>query len=996
MTRCVLLLFALAGVAVAQDALDETTEWNVTGKGTIEKVDGPGPIEGQTALKCTVDETKRGYVYFRLVPPTPDLTQFEKLRFRMYGGLKNSEVHELVLHDTEHRYAKWRHKNLVACSQDPRWREVEIYLDSPFLDWNTDWKHVASITWRIHMPGGGEGTSSFLLDGVRLVPRAADATPGPDEVVLEHKGYQAVFTKESRFELAGFRTPDGQTISVRTSMQMRRVIAPTPDTEVLALGGRWKWKKVDATADRLHIAYERGDFLHEVTFAWEGGALGVQRRATCLRKGVGEHFSKVSVVWLDEPLDGYLFDRGPQESVGELPLKHMLVLPGNLLAARAKDRPGVAVVFPQRPLFRCSLAGRRFEVMDTGNLGRYELWPGLKIEYKLWIAPLKPGTEALQSRAATRAVCVLLNKQNDPARFCFRPAYQPTRPESAVLASDDKLTLWRTSADAVVAETEQPPTERTDGLKLSLARGETEPLHLVISAKEPMKNVSVRGSALRWGDNVIPAERVRVRYAGYVRIRPATEQEREQQPKLKKKGKKIDCWKFVGEIDRGGEFLETDRLYGGDAKALGPVEDPIYDAPSVHVSPGRNQPVWITLSVPPETPAGTYKGKITLAQGDRELVSVPLEVKVWKFMLPKVTSLRTWYQLWNYPEVLPHWRDYYRDLAEHKVSGFGGMPSRTIKDGETIPTGPFVSLEDGKVAVDWKRYDEVVSFLFDELGMRHAKLPHGKRGGGHTHVYDFVGLKEGTPEFEKAFYDYLCQAREHLKAKGWLDGLDCYIFDEPDKERVEVIRRTAPIIRKAIPEILVFPACTRNTLDLIGILNAWCPAMDHVGIPAGEFSWKRIEEGKKRGDAFLWYNLSHDGLGSPIISHRALPWATWKAGLDGYFVWSINYWGSKKMPYATRYPIGSANYIYPGKTGPVDSLRWEMTREGLEDYDYLVMLEKALAKGHVPAALKKRGQAVLAKARALFPDPRCVIGVSPGELRKIRREIGEILDRLSQ
>ncbi|MEW6360376.1 MAG: glycoside hydrolase domain-containing protein [Planctomycetota bacterium] len=990
-----LLLLVVACGALAQDALDETAQWNVVGDATLEKMDGPGPIEGKTALKCTVDETKRGYMYFRFTPPTSDLTQVEKLRFRLYGGLKNSEVHELVLHDNGQRFAKWQHKNLVACSQDPRWREVEVYLDSPFEDWNTDRKNVTSITWRIHSPGGGQ-SSSFLLDGVRLVPREAEDIPGPAEVVLEQGGYQAVFTKDSRFELAHFRTPDGGTIPVRTSMHMRGVIAPTPEGEVLSLGGKWNWKKVDATAERLHIAYERGDFLNEITFAWQGGALAIQRRATCLRKGVGELFSKISVVWFDEPLQNYLFDRGVQESTGELPLKSTLLPPGNWAAAYAKDGPGAAVIFPQRPLFRCALVGTRFDVMDAGNLGRYELWPGAQLGYDLWIAPLKIGSAAEQSRAAAQAVCAALCQENDPTRFCFFPAYQPHKPESFLLAGDDRLTLWQASSDATINEMQPPPTERAEGVKLFLARGETEPLHLVISAKAPMKNLSVKCSELRCGENTIPADRFRVRYAGYVRIRPTTEHERDQQPELKKKGRTIDCWQFVGEIDKGSEFLTTDRLYGGDAAALGPVEDPLYDAPSVDVVPGRNQPIWITLSAPSDAQPGTYKGNIELIADGRRLAAIPMTATVWKFAVPKVTSLRTWYQLWNHAEVAPHWKGYYRDLAEHKVSGFGGMPGSTPEDGKSIATGPSVRLENGKIVVDWTRFDQVAAFLLDELGMRHAKLPEGKRGGGHVHVYDFLGLKEGTPEFEKAWYDFLCRAREHLKEKGWLDGLDCYIFDEPDKERIEVIRRTAPIIRKAIPEILVFAACTHNTLSLVGALNAWCPAMDHVGIPAGDFSWKRIEEGRKRGDAYLWYNLNNDDIGSPIISHRALPWATWKAGLDGYFVWSINYWGSKAAPYATMYPIGNANYIYPGKGGPVDSLRWEMAREGLEDFDYLVILEKALAEGKAPTPIADRGKAALDRARALFPDPRRMIGVSPRELREIRDEIGQLLDALAK
>ena len=371
-------------------------------------------------------------------------------------------------------------------------------------------------------------------------------------------------------------------------------------------------------------------------------------------------------------------------------------------------------------------------------------------------------------------------------------------------------------------------------------------------------------------------------------------------------------------------------------------------------------------------------------EGEKSLCRIPVELTIWSFSLPKVTSLRTWYQLWRQSPAREQWRAYYRNLAEHKVSGFGSMPA-----------GAKATLVDGKVSIDWTLFDRAGSYLFDELGLRHTKLPYGKRGGGHRNVYSFLGFEIGTPEFEAAFHDYLVQAREHLLERGWLQNIDCYIFDEPDEERIEAIRQTAPIVRRAIPEMRIFPACARNTQPLVGILNAWCPPVAYFGAPLGDFTPERVAAGRARGEVFWWYNQEDNAIGCPVVTHRALPWASWQAGLTGYFVWAINYWECKGMRWSTVFDIGEAMALYPGKDGPVDSLRWEQTREGLEDYDYLVMLEQAATRGDLPAELLTRARKVLSRAKTLFPDPRSQLAANPEELLEIRHEIGTILDTLS-
>jgi len=972
-----LLILAFSSCAWAEPPLDEVGNWSVTGKGEIAKATAPEPVEDKTVLRCTLDETQWGYVYFRLSDPPADLTRFTRLRFRIHGGLDDASLIEIVLHDTDKHYMKWQARTFSARSKERRWTEFLVYLDAATLDTGVDLRKTKSITWRVHVPGKGKGKRSFFLDGVRLEKVAAPPAPGADEVILKHGEYAAVFPKDKNFELTCFKTCDGETIPISTDSRMMPLMTAPPEMKTISIGGQIKWKRFESSRDYLTVEYERGDFAYCNTYRWEGDALAVRRKISCVRSGEGGAWSRVHVVRFGEGFKRYAFDHGQSATEGSLPESELIMLTGNWVAASDGGR-AVAVVFPRRVAYFYNLAGDSFLVRDHANLTRHNLSSGMSVEHEIWIVPLKRAEQLVsEAKEATRQVCARLVEANDPAVAYFSLRYTTDIP-AETLFSGDGFTLWRNCSMATVSPKALPPKKRADAIRLSLARGEVEPIHLIISASRAMKDVSVRCKPLVRDGKRLEGAKFRVRYAAYVHIRRTTEKERAALPSPK-------VATFVGVVEGGERFLLWHKFFGNRAYSLGEIEDVLFDADSIDIKPGRNQPVWITLSVPRDAPSGVYSGEIEIAEGGKTLCRVPLQVTVWSFRLPRVTTLRTWYQLWWFPPVRERWKDYYRDLAEHKVSGFGGMP-----------VAPSVKVVEGKVVVDWKKYDEIASYLFDELGLKNAKLPHGKRGGGHTRVYDFAGFKEGTPEFEKAFYDYLVQAREHLSERGWLKNMDCYIFDEPDKERIEVIRRTAPIIRRAIPEIRIFPACARNTLSLIGILNAWCPPVTFYGLPTGEFNYKRIERGRKNGEVFWWYNQEDNFLGAPIIIYRALPWATWKEQVAGYFVWCINYWATRERKLVAGNSVGQAMVIYPGKEGAIDSLRWEMTREGLEDYDYLVALQQALRRRDIPEELRKRGEELLRRARGLLGDSRRLIGVNPRKLLEIRNGIGDLLHQLTR
>jgi hypothetical protein len=108
-------------------------------------------------------------------------------------------------------------------------------------------------------------------------------------------------------------------------------------------------------------------------------------------------------------------------------------------------------------------------------------------------------------------------------------------------------------------------------------------------------------------------------------------------------------------------------------------------------------------------------------------------------------------------------------------------------------------------------------------------------------------------------------------------------------------------------------------------------------------------------------------------------WQTWQRKINGILVWQTNYWTSSAAYPDSEYPQnpyedpmgwcsgystpsgekrpwgnGDGRFIYPPETaadahpsgpvleGPVDSIRWEMLRDGIEDYEYLVILKKLI------------------------------------------------------
>src|SRR5207244_1949052 len=101
----------------------------------------------------------------------------------------------------------------------------------------------------------------------------------------------------------------------------------------------------------------------------------------------------------------------------------------------------------------------------------------------------------------------------------------------------------------------------------------------------------------------------------------------------------------------------------------------------------------------------------------------------------------------------------------------------------------------------------------------------------------------------------------------------------------------------------------------------------------------------------------------PLIEARVLWWQAWQQKMDGMLYWGADIWerrGNKRPIDLSRGPLldwgvttgkssdelwlqelhGDGLLLYPGKDGPIGSIRLANLRDGLEDYEYLWTLGK--------------------------------------------------------
>ena len=518
--------------------------------------------------------------------------------------------------------------------------------------------------------------------------------------------------------------------------------------------------------------------------------------------------------------------------------------------------------------------------------------------------------------------------------------------------STEQAGLWWVSSGWKISRDKPLPKARGQAIMIRAARNEAEAAQLVIRPTLSLKGLTVTCGVLTGPSGaVIPAENVDVLKVRYVNVTRPTD-----------KSSVPGLW----------------------PDPLPPLKG------SIDLDAGKNQPFWIRVKVPHAAPAGTYTGHVHLSAQNFN-TNVTLRVEVYDFVLPDRMTCTTAfgfstgnvfrYQKLSDPQHRRQVLDkYWASFSAHHISPYNPAPLDGFK--VTWPkVTESIKPQQLKPVFDWTAWDRAMERTIDYYHFNSFRLSIPGLGGGSFHSRrepQLLGFSEDTPHYKAAFNTYCHELQKHLRSKGWLDEAYVYWFDEPAPRDYEFVMNGFRKLKNAAPDINRM-LTEQIEPKLVGGPNIWCPI-------SYNYKHEPAEQRRQHGEKFWWYVCT--GPKAPyctlFIDHpgtelRVWLWQTWKRRIDGILVWQTNYWTSSaaypdrerpqnpyedpmgwrsgySTPKGNKKPWGNGDgrFIYPPLAaadahpaapvldGPVDSIRWEMLRDGIEDYEYLVILERLL------------------------------------------------------
>ncbi len=387
----------------------------------------------------------------------------------------------------------------------------------------------------------------------------------------------------------------------------------------------------------------------------------------------------------------------------------------------------------------------------------------------------------------------------------------------------------------------------------------------------------------------------------------------------------------------------------------------------------ENRAIWVDLFIPPDTPSGLYKGEISICLEQNTVIPVEFKVTVWDFTLPSISSLPTAFGFSGWDVLFGHFNDpdnHYEDIIPLSMKYLDAALMHRL-------TLSSVFHEDwsiyGSMPIDFTRFDRTWRPFLEgkdlPFGLQNAKMTSAEIP------------EKGKSEFQKI--DFWKDFSTHFKNKGWFDILFDYSFDEPQTaEDYTLIINRAALIHRADPSLRTLVTTDIQEARKYGVkdkIDIWVPIVNCVHGKPFKLCYSNVYNKNLRksynhilyqGKELWWYQscMSHGCTGMPpndrcesdypsyMIDHpavmnRIMSWMTFFYDIYGELYFSTIYAYTEGNPWKDQYYFGGngdGTLFYPGspdKIGgkthiPITSIRLKQIREGMEDYEYMIILEK--------------------------------------------------------
>jgi len=398
--------------------------------------------------------------------------------------------------------------------------------------------------------------------------------------------------------------------------------------------------------------------------------------------------------------------------------------------------------------------------------------------------------------------------------------------------------------------------------------------------------------------------------------------------------------------------------------------------------------LWVRVHVPADAVPGEYSGNLTVTAANATPKVLNVTAKVDSFVLPVKSSFLT-----------------LCDLMVSRDEGFSKFyPRERLAE---------LKRRTEDMLLDEYRFNAAsfgVSPLSDPFSWSADRLIELKPKGLQLFPLVYTDWPPGTAE--QVAQNALTEIRRvmpEIEKAGMRDQAAFYSFDEwpPEKfdKMIDIIRR----IKTEYPDIQVVTTALSYwglkdaERDEARIVDWWVPL-----ISLFEEQPDRIRRLKERGQKVAWYICQfpeppYPGVmvEQPPADLRLLMGAmAHKYQSDGFLFWTFNSWVLNSAPIASlprcefnpntfngpNLYNGAGHLLLPGPNGPIPTVRMESIRDGLEDYECYLILERLLKQKGLPPDAATVPKTVVENLTRFTKDP----GVIEAERNRVADEIERV------
>lgn len=507
--------------------------------------------------------------------------------------------------------------------------------------------------------------------------------------------------------------------------------------------------------------------------------------------------------------------------------------------------------------------------------------------------------------------------------------------------SNSIFQLWTTLPSERVFKNDVIPKNTNNHIKTYLAKNEYEPFLLVV---KPNKDMNVKLHV----DNTTDLE-TQIYQVEYVNIKKATDN-----------------------LGKTGDY--PDPLY------------PVEENKNIQLKNNENTAFWVNVYAPKNIEAEDYE--ITLQINETK---IPIKIHIFDFAIPDELHVKsqmnfshqnilekygvtgTGEDYWFYVEKM---KQFFMDhrLTPKSALWSGGLTSGgapyidydcrgnfTDNDGIWGFLDPAEKYLEGKIFKNGKGFPSWMAMTFKNNDASQDQRPVNFCNKARSSSDWLNG--DVNSAYNQEWFEYIAAIETYLKKLGYIDQAYFYMANEPQDQHdydavawySQTLKQFAPDLKLMVSEepreeIYNHPQYPDAKIDIwLPVLNNYNPEVSHARAQDhNEDTWIYFLHGT-RPPYFNPITLDHPGIESKLTG-----WFLWKYRIRGIAYYSINNWNNNPWTETSQddhngdlfmlYPPSRENgNIKYGDTNHrfVSSIRFELMRDSLEDYEYLYYLNSS-------------------------------------------------------